>query len=62
RDAPEITRALTEVLGDDRYRRRAAEVALEMAHAPPVRDVVERLLDGGRRATVDGPPDVGQTD
>jgi UDP:flavonoid glycosyltransferase YjiC (YdhE family) len=45
-DAPRIARAITAALADASYRRNARRVAIEMAAAPAVDDVLEGLLAG----------------
>ena len=45
-DAPRIARAIKAVLADASYRRNARRVAIEMAAAPTVDDVLEGLLAG----------------
>ncbi len=43
-DAPRIAAAITEVLDDTSYRRRAGDIAAEIAAAPTVDDVLDTLL------------------
>jgi MGT family glycosyltransferase len=45
-DAPRITAAIESVLADESFRRQARLLALEMAAAPPAREVLARLLAG----------------